>query len=170
MQFLHTWQAILEGRKTQTRRRVKPGDMWSTPLSVVVIGRDHGRVIDTIPSGSWPSGSVYAVYNGSRTVYAVGKTYAVQPGRSKPAIARIRITDIRREDVRQISEEDALAEGFEDQKRFWETWIEMHDKTFLETYLYAADCDYLREYGFFERPSARYDAWALSFEGTTGEA
>jgi hypothetical protein len=43
--------------------------------------------------------------------WRVGQTYAVQPGRTKPGIARIRITDIRQERLQEISEEDARAEG-----------------------------------------------------------
>ena len=43
--------------------------------------------------------------------WEVGRTYAVQPGRGKPAAARIRITSIRQERLRDISEDDVVAEG-----------------------------------------------------------
>ncbi|MFA4974630.1 MAG: ASCH domain-containing protein [bacterium] len=68
MIFQHTWQQVLDGTKTQTRRlRAQP------PY--------------------------------------VGRTYAVQPGRGKPAVGRIRITAIRQQRVQDITAEDALAEG-----------------------------------------------------------
>jgi len=46
-----------------------------------------------------------------RTKWRVGNTYAVQPGRGKCGVARIRVTGIRRERLQSISKNDALAEG-----------------------------------------------------------
>ena len=43
--------------------------------------------------------------------WAVGYVYAVRPGRGQKAVGRIRITNIRREHVQDISEADAIAEG-----------------------------------------------------------
>lgn len=68
------------------------------------------------------------------------------------------------EDVRTISDEEAVAEGFHDKVDFWDTWVEMHDRGFYSSFQYAADKDYLEEYGFFSRPSNRYRAWVLTFE------
>ena len=73
MIFQHTVEAVLNGTKTQTRRVVKENqDLWF----------DEGN---------------YVVYENGRAKYRVGNTYAVQPGRCKKAVARIRITDIRQE-------------------------------------------------------------------------
>lgn len=44
--------------------------------------------------------------------YQVGKTYAVQPGRGKKAVARIRILDVRRGLIAGVDEAEARAEGF----------------------------------------------------------
>lgn len=44
--------------------------------------------------------------------YKVGRSYAVQPGRGRKGVARIKVTDIRRERWKDITERDAIAEGF----------------------------------------------------------
>jgi uncharacterized protein YhfF len=76
------WQQVLDGTKTQTRRQVKPGEEYNyRPLF-----SRHGKWI-------------------------VGRTYAVQPGSGRPAVGRIRITNIRQERLQDISEDDVLAEG-----------------------------------------------------------
>ncbi len=78
---------VMDGTKTQTRRIVKDGE------HVNPYARD-------------------IVYHGNGTVkWAMGKQYAVCPGRGKPAIGRIRITAIRRERVQGISPDDCWAEG-----------------------------------------------------------
>lgn len=84
----HT-EEILAGRKTQTRRVCKPGEWRATPA----------------PDG-------VAMFSG-RIKWEVGKTYAVQPGRGKTAVARIRITDIRQERLQDIDWHDLEAEGYE---------------------------------------------------------
>jgi len=90
---------IVEGRKTQTRRLVKPGEYTWMSIPGAVTGKP--------PNLSY---SEVCRENGS-VRFAVGKTYAVQPGRGKPAVARIRITDIRRERLRNISPLDCALEG-----------------------------------------------------------
>ena len=46
--------------------------------------------------------------------YVVGNTYSVQPGRGMKGVARIRVLAVRRERWFEITEEDAMAEGFRD--------------------------------------------------------
>ncbi len=58
--------------------------------------------------------------------WQVGKTYAVQPGRSKRAVARFKALEVRRELVTDISEEDAHAEGFSGRADFLAAWRKMH--------------------------------------------
>lgn len=147
MIFQHTWEKVLTGEKTQTRRLVKP-DQWietvyyDAPQMYVYTGGSQRRcVYGTFHSVLYP------------------KTYAVQPGRGQKAVGRIRITHIRREDVRNISEEDARAEGFTDIDDFLETWCGMHDPSILPFFTAM----YRR--GWLEtQPASRYDAWVIAFE------
>ena len=75
MIFQHTWERVLSGDKTQTRRIVKWDESLVRP-PLTVITPDRAK-------------------------YQVGKTYAVQPARTKKGIARIQITGIRHEDARR---------------------------------------------------------------------
>lgn len=104
MLFQYTYQAILDGRKTQTRRVRKDGDQ-------PVYGKD---------------GKIEAVLVNGREKWRVGKTYSVQPGRGKPQIARIRITGIGLENVRDISDADGAAEGSADRDDFLRLWVEVN--------------------------------------------
>lgn len=86
MIFQHTWNLILSGRKTQTRRVMK----------------------------------------GDQPPWVVGKSYAVQPGRTKKAVGRIVVTRIWQEALGDISAADAWAEGFDNREAFFETWTRIH--------------------------------------------
>ena len=104
MIFQHTIAQVLDGSKTQTRRLALPDSNGTGEQPCEMIG--------------WPNGikSVQRLddmHNLWITKWQVGKTYAIQPGRGKKAVGRIRITDIRRECVQDISEDDARAEGIE---------------------------------------------------------
>mgnify|MGYP001191782727 CR=1 FL=1 len=102
MIFAHTIDKVLCGHKSQTRRLVKPNE------NLIV------------------QNGIYRVVTDTRTVYQVGKTYAVQPGRGKKSVARILITNIRRERVDFINHLDALAEGFTSREEFLATWKVIH--------------------------------------------
>jgi hypothetical protein len=88
MIFQHTWQLILAGRKTQTRR------------------------IATDDAPRW----------------IVGRSYAVQPGRTQRAVGRIVVTALRKERLDDISEADAQAEGYNSREEFIATWRRIHGK------------------------------------------
>lgn len=93
------WQAVKNRAKTQTRRLVKEGDFAANT---------HGRAV---PDDVWGN-RIDTVYDDNgRMRWQVGRTYAIQPGRGKNAIGRIRITKIKRERLQDISRPDCLAEG-----------------------------------------------------------
>ncbi|HEX2863141.1 MAG TPA: ASCH domain-containing protein [Deinococcales bacterium] len=104
MIFQHTHAAVLNGSKTQTRRRRKPGE------------RPH--------DGYRPGLPILKVIDSSgRSRYEVGKTYAVQEHRGGRAVARIQITGIRYFAAAGIiTAEDAAAEGFESIRAFLTTY------------------------------------------------
>ncbi len=103
MIFAYTIDQVLVGQKSQTRRVIKQEEQLHSIGSA-------SRV--EIP--------------GKRVIYQVGKSYSVQPGRGKKSVARIILTDIRREMVSAISDSDAFAEGFSSREAFMETWLTIH--------------------------------------------
>lgn len=150
MLFQHTWSKVLNGEKTQTRRIRKPGDEF--------FPEDLGM----------PSAVMHKGFSAYRLMWEVGRTYAVQTGRTQPGVARIRITSIRCEDVREISEADVKAEGFETASDFFITWCKMHDKGQMlpiipDYYTGSIVWQGVRS-ELQQRPAERYMAWALTFE------
>ena len=137
---------ILRGEKTQSRRLRKSTEQ--------VVCDEQGNVIGVKVNGRWK--------------WRVGQTRAIQPGRGKPSVARIRITDIRREDARDISWQDALAEGYANEVDFWMVWTSMHDKEYVrgltEENRYASFVESVWVMGLKQRPAERYQCWALTFE------
>lgn len=78
---------VMTGAKTNTRREKKPGD--------VAITKD---------------GQIVSVERNKRLLWEVERSYAVQPGRGKPSIGRIWLTEIRQQSLQDISEADICAE------------------------------------------------------------
>lgn len=74
MQFSETWADVLNRLKSQTRRIVKPGQIgnrWNRETTII------NEVITPIEREGWTDW---------RSVYAVGRTYSVQPGRGMRAV------------------------------------------------------------------------------------
>lgn len=93
-------EKVLAGTKTMTRRvcHVEHFAIEDyAPFRIVAIG-----VLMETP---------HADGEDTRILYEVGKDYAVQPGRGKKAVGRIKIAEIRREKVQEISTEDCVREG-----------------------------------------------------------
>lgn len=124
MLFQHTWQSVISGQKTQTRRLAQGGDQAvfedndpSRPITQVVRTADAG-----VP----------------KVLYQVGKTYSVQPGIAQKTVGQIRLTAIRQERLHDLSENDALQEmpvtspqpnmsaGQQAKQAFQETWNLMY--------------------------------------------
>jgi hypothetical protein len=161
-------RAILEGRKTQTRRVIKPqpeigGAYWRTPGGA--IGRDvkpkycpYGRPGDllwvretwAINIGAEPGESIYA-YRADRE----------RPGDWKPSIHMprkasrllLRITDVRVQRVQEISDAEAIAEGC---VPVWDAGVTPRD-AFAELW---DDINAPRDHGWESNPWV----WAISFE------
>ena len=149
MIFKYTWLKVVDGTKTQTRRLVKPGE------KLMQMERYSG--------GYTP---LWVENAKQKRVYTVGTYFAVQPDRGRVALARAFLTDIRREDVRNISDEDVKAEGYAQIDEFFKAWCAMHDQPALREYdrrqQYAMDMS-MRDFLIGKRPDNRYQAWVLTF-------
>ena len=150
MLFQYTWQLVIEGRKTETRRIVQPGDRTATPPY------DH--------AGS----------------YRVGQIVPVMPSRGVKGIrkvADIRITAIDRQDCRNIRTSDARREGYASDLEFLATWCAIHDPLGFE-YICEFGKQPESKVGFVRaleqqpnlieflggRPKRLYDCWVITFD------
>ena len=118
MIFQHTIDSVLAGRKSQTSR------IWRDYYSVSgwrygVDGNDSGVIL--------------SVSSPSRQLYGLQQELAVQPARGAKGVARIRILELAKRDVRDFTQADIAREGFGDGsladfERFLSVWVSMHDK------------------------------------------
>ena len=100
MIYQYTWQLILDDKKTATRRLMNPGEeLLDNPRRLEVNGRIK---------------------------WQVGRSYAIQPGRGKKSVGRIKLLDIKKEHLGQMTTDDALAEGFASLGEFQQTWNQIH--------------------------------------------
>ena len=111
---------VVQKKKTQTRRPKKDGEYCV---------RDE-------------DGNIIAVYTASgRLKYKVGNDYAIVPGRGKHGIKshRILMQRIREEAFGEISEQDAIAEGFSSRDEFFAIWRELYGDWQPDLWAYDID-------------------------------
>ena len=98
------WRQVLDGTKTQTRRLWREGDYtWITP-ELGAVEPPFVRILEV---------SRHDSQDHHRLRWAVGRDYAVQPGRTKKSLGRIKILEIRRENLQDITVKDVEAEGID---------------------------------------------------------
>lgn len=139
----HAITDIIAGKKTQTRRLVKKGELFTGRFM-------HREILKVLYWGKRPLRSEDD--SNARIKWQVGRDYAVQSGRGKPALQicttcrktfvfpdttcgkhagskqlRIRITSIRKEKLLDISEEDAKKEGFKNKDEFWKAFTSINN-------------------------------------------
>jgi len=147
MLFQHTLiEKITSGQKTQTRR------LFHDELL-----SDKGELLTLATN---PNATKH------RIKYAVGRDYSVCPGRGKPGLIiddkplRILVTAIRFEDVRNITDQDARAEGFENALEFWCVWTSIYLRSTI--YRPSATTETTREF-LKTLDDAPFKAWAITF-------
>lgn len=183
MLFQNTWEWIIiqsphTGQpKTQTRRLAKQGDgylfqRWVKRGGRILyeVGKTYAIQSNSTGGGLWTDGNghfVVPIFWEGRTDDE-GEWYSYRFDKRVEYFsrgyypARIRITAIRREDVRNITNDDLRAEGFSDYKGFMLAWCLKHDKTAYRA-LASEEVWHGKQY-FDERPGQYYQAWALEFE------
>jgi hypothetical protein len=169
---------IVCGEKTQTRRPVKDGEVlrqqehfldgWK-PVGVLQHGRAKvmvGRDYAVVPG----RGQAGIFWHPEKKVTITKDAYAMVLFRVGSLAdgfmpLRIRVLDIRREDVRKISLNDAIDEGFDTRNEFWEVWCGFYDKPALEIIAAHKPHNVIVQAGLLqERPDELYQAWAYTFE------
>ena len=140
MMIFRQWRAILEVKKTQTRRMAAfvDGDMWrGTVPSQYKVGKDYAVVPKRGQRDIWWACTpvMWRAYTGvcyearfSKNVIAggVSQQYLEQQGYRQ---LRIRICHIRHERLQAITEQDARAEGVESVNAYRDLWQSINGKT-----------------------------------------
>lgn len=162
MIFQRTWQHVIDGSKTATRRVIKPNYcVWGLEAS----DEYFSRTVDC---------------NTDRAIYAVGQRVPVMPARGVSGVRKVadfEIATLWRQDVREISEADALKEGFANPLDFLRTWASMHDPQLEERMMMiwfeqatiphyddTAEAQKLLMTAFADRPRERYMAAVIEWQ------
>lgn len=108
--------------------------------------------------------------------YVAGKTYAVQPGRGRPAILRIAITSVEVGVAGDVTFDEARAEGFRTTDDFKAYWVGLHDAAWIRRQVALLDAetdlaDADKVATLAERLPVRFDArhasrpvWVIRFQ------
>lgn len=147
-------QEVVDGRKRQTRRPVKPGE-YAVIESLVGTRKDWRRHWGPIRKDL----RIVEIRDmNGRLKWQVGKTYAAQPGRGKKAIGRTPpIEAIRRERLQEITPQAAKAEGVKN-------WYYHHGAIMEHTYIDAFVALWNSLYGKPDRWRDNPDVWVVVFE------
>lgn len=141
MIFQHTWRNVLAPfvpelaryqPKTETRRLAKPSEILKL--------RPEGGVAVFTPQG--------------KVRFAVGDVYPVMPVRGEQgakSVGVIRIISLINQDVRELTQGQACAEGFKSIDEFLHVWKLINDRKALV----AIESP---------RPRDKYIAWAITFK------
>lgn len=86
--------------------------------------------------------------------YKVGGTYGVQPGRGKPALFEIAVTNVSRATLGEISFEDARREGFRTPSDFFHAWAQIYK---LKPYDEETEA-------YIGTPDLEQPVWVIEFE------
>lgn len=119
MIFQKTLDQVLSGGKVQTSRLWK--DDYTFPSDEY--DREWPNVV--LSMKAWEMGKI-------RRLYQVGQVLSVQPNRGQKGIAKIRVTELARRDVRNFTDEDIRREGFETRLGFYKVWYGMHFPSFVK--------------------------------------
>ena len=170
---------IILGEKTETRRPIKPlerfviRDGLRTVLTAsgrikLQFGRDYAITYGRgKPCRLWhPERCDLLDYEGYLDILSVGNPQSSLAGMGYKKL-RIVITDIHVEDVRYISFEDSVAEGFVNELGFWDVWCGFYD-TFALKRIKSTDRSWelwtsVKEY-LLTRPNDLYQAFAYTFK------
>lgn len=162
-------QKILDADKTQTRRPAKDGEQLITldGLKMVLsysgrikyqVGRDYACTYGRgKPTARW----AYSEAGQNKLLLSWDEycNWKDHPDfDEKYPLTRIRITDIRQQDVREISREDAIAEGFFDTLGFLETWCTFYDEMALSHDFW------FEKFRLAQRPDHLYNGFAYTFQ------
>lgn len=162
MIFQHTIDSVLSGEKTQTSR------IWKDSWAISFVSSESGDIR-----------AIYSCHDKQpfkRLRYEVGQVLSVQPARGQKGVAKIRILELAKRDVRSFTFAEIEKEGFEHAQDFIQLWAQMHDKAYYTTMPVKTfdgnsyDSVYekwLR--GFSERPAEFYQALVIGFELVQGE-
>ena len=179
-------EKIMTGEKTQTRRPIKDGEKLRVkespfggvdPVAVMQgngrtkmrVGGDYAVQYGRGKPCRWfnPETKILMPWDDYQYSIEHGEVHAkwvFNQNGYKPM--RIRVTDIRRVDVREINHADALAEGFRSTREFWEVWCKFYDKPALkEMDNFSCPEDWIAWIDDTrEHVREMYFAWAYTFE------
>lgn len=114
------WKLVLNGKKTRTRRRVKPGE-----LAQMCYGNVCDKLVKFGDLDDFCGQDLKAVRMASgRLKWRCDKDYAVQPKRARPSVGRFTLSYLTVERLQDLTVQEALAEGY---PYSWPPPVELRD-------------------------------------------